>query len=756
MAVVFAFVTLSSLLIAVGVNLVVELNGALDRLFSSAKVPHFVQMHTGAVDEQRINRWATETGMVEETQISRMISIDGRSLTFSSSEVSEEESVMDLSIVGQNPFFDFLLDRDNRIARPESGEIGVPVYYAERRDVKIGDMVELSADGFSRSFTVSALIRDAQMNPAIVHSKRFLVSENDYRELKDHFPESEYLIEFRLSDPDMVGDFAEAYQAADLPDLGPAVDYRLFRMLNALSDGMVAAVVIMLSLLLMIIALLCLRFTILAAMEEDYREIGIMKAVGMNRWHIRRISLVKYAVLSLLAGLSGYFLSLTVNRLLGRGIGFEPGFSAAPFLAVCFMTLIIMMSARIILGRFDSIGAVEALNAGNRTEAPARGRSFSISRNHRLNLNIFLGIRDVLQRFRLFGLLLFVFFFSVFITVMPLHFLSTLKSPNFISYMGIGQSDIRIDLRQSDGIEDRFDEMVSRIAADKDVARFSPYLTSRFTLVESDGLTEKIVVETGDFSLFPLDYIHGGAPSGESEIALSYLNSRDMDKGIGDSIVLRIDGNDRKMIVSGIYQDVTNGGRTAKASFSALGGDVLWYTLSLDLVSTDLLEIKKKEYAEVFDPARVTDLEGYLSQTLGHTILRLEQVTYAAVALGLCIAMLITSLFLRMLISKDSGRIAVMRSLGFSLSALRLQYTVMVLVLLGLGIITGTLVTNTLGQRLIGAVVSLMGAARIHFVVNPLTSYVLLPLLLAVSVSSAALLSARSIKEHDIAAKIAA
>ncbi|MDF1567335.1 MAG: hypothetical protein P1P77_04895, partial [Spirochaetaceae bacterium] len=193
-----------------------------------------------------------------------------------------------------------------------------------------------------------------------------------------------------------------------------------------------------------------------------------------------------------------------------------------------------------------------------------------------------------------------------------------------------------------------------------------------------------------------------------------------------------------------------------KVSFSALGGNVLWYTLSLDLVSTDLLETKKKEYAEVFDPARVTDLEGYLHQTLGHTILRLEQVTYAAVALGLCIAMLITSLFLRMLISKDSGRIAVMRSLGFSLSALRLQYTVMVLVLLGLGIITGTLVVNTLGQRLIGAVVSLMGAARIHFVVDPLLSYVLLPILLATSVASAALLAARSIKEHDIAAKIAA
>jgi putative ABC transport system permease protein len=487
MLVVFAFILLSSLLVSVGVSLIVELNGALDRLFLAAKVPHFVQMHTGAVDEQRIHRWAMETGMVEETQVSRMISLDGRSLTFSSSEMSEEESVMDISLVSQNSDFDFLLDRTDRIVRPGSGEIGVPVYYAERRNVEIGDTVELSGDGFSRSFTVSALIQDAQMNPAIVHSKRFLVSEGDYGELMNHFPESEYLIEFRLSDPDMVGDFAEAYQTADLPDRGPAVDFRLFRMLNALSDGMVAAVVVMLSLLLMVIALLCLRFTILAAMEEDYREIGIMKAVGMGRRDIRRVSLVKYAVLSLLAGLSGYILSLPANRLLMKDFRYESDFSSIPLLAICFVILIIMMSARIILGRFDCIGAVEALNAGNRTEAPTGAGRLSISRNRRLNLNIFLGFRDVLQRFRLFGLLLFVFFFSAFITVMPMHFLSTLKSPDFISYMGIGRSDIRIDLRQSEGIENRFDDMVSRIAADRDVARFSPFLTSRLTLVESDG-----------------------------------------------------------------------------------------------------------------------------------------------------------------------------------------------------------------------------------------------------------------------------
>ena len=44
-----------------------------------------------------------------------------------------------------------------------------------------------------------------------------------------------------------------------------------------------------------------------------------------------------------------------------------------------------------------------------------------------------------------------------------------MTSPTFISYMGIGQSDIRIDLRQSEEIVDRFDRMIATIANDPDV-----------------------------------------------------------------------------------------------------------------------------------------------------------------------------------------------------------------------------------------------------------------------------------------------
>ncbi|MFO8064948.1 MAG: ABC transporter permease [Spirochaetia bacterium] len=782
MLVVFAFILLASLLVAGGAALIVELNSSLNRLFADAKAPHFVQMHTGEIDPAAVDAWAEGNSLVDEFQIAEMVSVDGSSLFLSDSEAPQENSIMDISFVAQNERFDYLLDMDNRRLDLEPGEIGVPVYYAEEKGVGAGDRVTVAGEGYSHEYTVTSLVRDAQMNPAIVHSKRFLLNAADFERLKADLPDREFLVEFRLTDPSRIDEFSSAYEDSALPQRGPAVDYQLFKILNALSDGIVAAVVIILSLVLMVIAGLCLRFTILATVEEDYREIGVMKAVGMPRGRIKGIYLAKYVALGGSAAALGYLASLPLTSLvtgnIARYMGRAPQGAAGlvvPILAAATIFAMVVVSAMLVLRRFDRVSAVEALRAEARSEAPPPGRVLPLSAGRLFDINVFLGMRDALQRFRLFGLLTFVFFFAAGITLIPLHFLSTIRSPSFISYMGIGSSDIRVDLRQSDDIDERFEEVVEHIAADSEVARFAPLVTSLFTMVGENGETERLAVETGDFSVFPLDYLHGKAPRSHDEIALSYLNARDLDKKVGDTVTLRSGGGggagagqadlrgngnaggarDLPMRVTGIYQDVTDGGRTAKAVLPPNRENLLASTVSLDVAPGTDVAAKMREYSELFAPARVTDLRSYLSQTLGNTIDGLVMVTAGATAVGMAVAVLITSLFLRMLISKDSKRIAVMKSIGFSLRSLRVQYLTTALVLLVIGIGAGSLFSNTIGQRLVGFVWGFMGASQIRFVIDPLQAYLIMPLLLMLTVAITTMVSIRGIKEQSIAATIA-
>jgi putative ABC transport system permease protein len=761
-AVVFAFIFLAALLVASGTNLIVELSNSLNVLFSRANTPHFVQMHAGPLNQAEIDSWAAANDLVADQQTAEMITIDGSNLYLGESQIPEENSIMDISFVTQNEDFDFLLDLDNNIIQLSPGEIAVPVYFSQQRDLAVGDEVRVHTGADEMVFTIIGFNRDSQMNPAIASSKRFLIHEQDYASLREYIDETEYLIEFLLVDDSQISTFTSAYQASDLPKTGPAVDQGLFRIMNTLSDGLVAGVVILMSLLLIVIAILSLRFTLVATIEEDTKEIGVMKAVGITRSDIKRLYLAKYVVMGAAAVLLGYLTSLLLNQVLSANILLYIGNApknvvqtALPLVAASGIFLIVTISCLVILRRFDHISAVEALRTGSVGESMRNMPMLNLKRGRKLNINAYLGVRDVLQRSRLYGLLAFVFFFCAVIIIIPIHFLTTIQSPTFISYMGTGQSDIRIDLRQSEDVADRFDRTVAYLMDDPDVAKLSPLVTSQFKVIQNDGTLETLNIESGDFTLFPLAYVKGTAPQQENDIALSYLNARDMEKQIGDTVILFIDGHERQMVVSGVYQDITNGGRTAKATLPYDPQTVLWYTVNLNLAPDAKIEEKVLEYSRIFDSARVTDTDSFVSQTVGNTVQQLKIVTVVTMLVGLALSVLITSLFMMMLTTKDSNQIAIMRSLGFSLRHIRTQYLTRALFLLAIGIVLGTLFSNTLGQQLVSVAFSLQGASRIRFVIDPLQAYVMYPLLLMVTVIVTTFLSTRTgIKETNIAQMI--
>ncbi|MGW7157961.1 ABC transporter permease [Paenibacillus sp. LK1] len=758
-AALFIFVLLAALLVSSGSRMIMELTSSIQYLFSESKAPHFVQMHAGELDQAKVNTWADGQSNVAQHQIVEMVNIDGANL-FLGTE-SEKSSVMDIDFVTQNQNFDYLLNLNSDIIQVNDGEIAVPVYYMQQKQLSLGDQIQIDNGQFQRSYTIVDFVRDAQMNPSVVHSKRFVVSSNNLEELKQGVGEMEYLIEFRLKDSGQIGAFTQAYQNAGLPNAGPVVTYGLFQLLNAMTDGVIAAVIILVSLVLILIAMLCIRFTMLATIEEDYREISVMKAIGIAEKDIKKLYLMKYIFMAGLASLLGYVASLGVNRLFVANILLYMGKApatvlhfAVPLLAAGLIFVMVVLFCRTVLRRFRSISAVEALRTGSLGDTQIIRNRLSLSRNRWSSVPVFLGLKEVVQRIKMFRLLLFVFVVSSFIMIVPINFLNTLQAPSFISYMGVGQSDIRIDLRHTDDVEQRYDNLITEIKNDPSIKTYSPLVTSQFKVRNAEGSYDNLSVETGDFSIFPLSYVSGNAPAAGNEIALSDANSSELGLKTGEQLTLLVNGKDQVMTVSGIYQDVTNGGKTAKALLPYNKDSVLWYVVSLDLKDRGQMATKIAEYETSFAPAKVTDLQGYLDQTLGGTIQQLKMVTMLALAIGVFISILITSLFLQMLVAKDNNDIAVLRSLGFALSKIKLKYVVMSLIILVVGVAAGTVLSNTLGPLLVSSIMSTFGASSIVFVINPVQAYILCPLLLAGTIVLTAWISIQSIKESSISKMI--
>jgi putative ABC transport system permease protein len=202
--------------------------------------------------------------------------------------------------------------------------------------------------------------------------------------------------------------------------------------------------------------------------------------------------------------------------------------------------------------------------------------------------------------------------------------------------------------------------------------------------------------------------------------------------------------------ISGIYQDITNGGKTAKALLPFDPDTALWYVINIDLKSQVSAKDKKNEYSKLLPSARVTYVDDYVNQTLGDLIKQVHAIALISIGAALLISILISSMFLKLLVAKHYSQIAIMKAIGFSLKDIQIQYLVKALFVLGLSIVLGTLIANTLGQSLVGLIWSLMGAPQIQFIIDPLQVYFLCPLILMGLVTSVAFMSIVLIKKINI------
>ena len=405
--------------------------------------------------------------------------------------------------------------------------------------------------------------------------------------------------------------------------------------------------------------------------------------------------------------------------------------------SVVLVFLAIIAYVNGVLGRFRKISPAEAIRFGIAQEKSGGGKRFRLSMNRLLGTNVFLGMKDVLARKKLYATMLAVLVLAAFIIIVPQNLHNTISSKSFITYMGVGDSDLRIDIQQTDHIADKAAEIAAAMGNDNSIASFVVLTTKTFRVKLADGTEEGIKVELGDHAVFPLTYVQGRAPTAKNEIALSVLNASELGKQVGDAVTLIVNGRERPLTVSGTYSDVTHGGKSAKAVFSDDSADIMWSVITAKLADPALADEKVAEYASRFAYAKASDIDEFIRQTYGATISAIGKAAYAAVGVALALTVLITLLFMRMLVAKDRYAIAVMKAFGFTNADIKAQYVARSVFVLIIGILLGTLLANTLGEILAGAVIASFGAASFKFIVNPAFAYLLSPLLMAGAVLAA-------------------
>ena len=753
-----AFVTVAAMLVSLAMVMMTALYGAMNTMMDQAKPPHFLQMHAGEIDmdQARLEEFAGQNTLVKEFQVLEYLNLDSSEMVFG--ENSLAESLQDHGLCVQSEQFDFLLDLDGNRIKAAHDEIYVPVGYMKDGTISLGDRAEIHG----KEFTVAGFLRDAQMNSTLASSKRFLVSEGEYMGLRDRGT-VEYLIEFRLRDSSGAGldEFEAAYGHMELPSNGPTITYPIFQITNAFTDGIVIAAILLISILVLVIAFLCIRFTVIAKIQDDAREIGTMKAIGMRLWDMKRIYLAKYMLIAGIGGLCGFGLSFVFRGSLLENIrlflGESKNADLGNLLAVVGVGMVfaaVTLHVNKVLEYFRKISPAEAIRFGTVPEKTKTGKGFTLSKNNIFDANSFLGLKEVLSRKKRYIPVLATFMISVLMITVPMNLYHTISSRDFAGYMGIGDCDLRVDIQQTDNIAEKAREIASVMRQDANISDYAILTTHGFTARNEDGAIQRIRVELGDHTIFPVSYSSGFAPTKEDEIALSAMNADAYGKKVGDTMWMTVNGREAPFTVCGIYSDITNGGKTAKAAWHSDASGIMWHVICAKVTDKAQIDHQVSKYARQFRFAKISNIQSHMNQQLGTTLRAVQLAAHMGILIAVFVSLLITLLFVKMLISKDRYGIAVMKAMGFRSRDIKRQYMVRFILLFMIGLVLGLLFANTLGEALAGMLVSSFGIQSFQFTGGVWFGYLVCPLVMGMSVLCAVFIGTKGITRISISENI--
>jgi len=749
-----ALIALASMLMSAGTSRVVDSLAATSRLSTQAKLPDLVQMHAGTVDSETIDQWAATRSDIADHEVIKTLPVPRQELTINGR--NQSESYNEPAFVTSPKRLDLLLDDQGNPVDPRPGEVVLPIHYRAIEAANVGDTVTVTAGGRTTTLKVVGFARDAQMNAAMIPSKRLVISSEDFSTLEQQIAEPEYLIEFILADGARPGSVINSYkEEAGLPSNGQDLSASMMELANSLNTMLIVAVALVVAIVLAVVAMLALRYTVLAAIESDLAQIAVLKAIGAPHSRIRSLYVIKYLALSAVGATVGYAAGqplatkLEAPTTLYLGTPPRTVWSVGiPILAVLVLAAVIVGFTWLSLRRIGRISTIEALHSGTSASLRPRRQRWRLSSVRRLPVQVWLGAREALRPSN--ALLLGVLALCTFTMVLPTNVSTTLSNPQVATYLGVGQADLRIDVRT--GVQD-LATVEKGVDSDPRITRHTTVLRRSYKMSTSRGGWEPVIIDIGNHEAFPMKYVSGHGPTTDDEVSLSYSQAKATGAKEGSTVTVQTADGDKDLTVTGVYQDITNNGKTAKATFDD-GAPALWQVIYADTHSTDQASAFARDLNEKYPGVQAIGMNQYASQFFGATGSQVHRITMMACAIALGLSFLITVLFTVLIVSRERPQLGVLLALGCTRGAIARQYLIRFGVLALTGIALGLLGSFTLGASAIGAVMSSRGAPDPQLLPNPWLVGLLLPGALLATVIGAVALALRRLRTMSLSTSL--
>lgn len=750
------FVILAATFIASSANNLITVSGAVDSFCDKAGVPDYWFASTNAPDIEKFEEFAGENGY--GYYILRLIQIDPSNILVEG-EKFEYSSTTALSTLGGFKIFD---KHNGELTHINDGEIYIPYFISQstENDFHEGGKILINQGGVEREFTIKGYAKDALFGSAMLGVTRFLISDNDAKLFDGEGANICSAVEVHTKDTD----YSDKFNGLGI-NIVMSLDRSMIKMMYIL-DILIAAILLVVSVCLILISMVILRFIIHFTITEEFREIGVMKAIGIKNSAIRGLYIAKYFAIAVVGTTVGLGLSFPFGRVMIDGVSKKIIISgedhfliniAAAILAGAVVVWFSYLCTRKIR-RFSPIDAIRSGETGERFQK----KGILHLGNSYMPTVPFMAVNDILSGMKSYVSMILIFIIGTLLVIIPVNTINTLCSDDLITTFNMAKSDhvITQELLFDPGednrakVERQFDEvreMFAENGIDADVFQEIMFLAN---LSKGDKRTNSLSFQgRGGVTTDLYTYIDGTPPRNVHEVALTHLTAGQIGAKIGDDVEIKVGEDTRTYIVTAINQSMNNLGegvrfhQDAELDYNYAAGSFGIQVNYKDNPDESTLAERKALLEKLYPDAEVYTPGEYIGHMIGDVAAQLDSVKTLILSIVLGINILVAVLMVKSFITREQGEIALLKAIGFQNNALTLWQTLRIGIVLMVSVLTGAFLSTPLSSLIITPIFRMMGAYSIEYEIRGLEVYVIYPLIVLAATSLAAFFAAQGLRK---------
>ena len=764
----FLFIVLAAMFVASGINNVVTVMNGTEYFFDKAGMGDYViitkgEGAVGALDDMLQNESAVKSYRKEcgvYGTIDNVKAKDG-SVLKSNNTAFVFQSIDDLAI----NLFD---DENEKITKIDKGHIIITGSFMKDNNLKEGDEIVIEICGVDLSLILDGTAKDALFGSDFMGNTRFLLNDEDIQVFLDNEEiYTHYTGEICYIDTDDV--LAISRAESDASNIAFSCARSMIKMTYVM-ELIMAFIVLILSVCLIVVSMVVLKFTITFTISEEFREIGVMKAIGISNGRIRSLYITKYFMMALLGSVLGFFFSIPFGELM-LGMVSEKmvlGNENALFLnliGALLVILVIILFAYNCTKKVKKATPVDAIRSG---ETGERYRKKSVLKLHKFPAgnSFFMALNDILSSPKRFLTIISVFTVFTLFVLMLVNTTNTMKSDKLISAFGVTKTDLYfvytsgyMNLSDKEDMLETMNKFEEELSEAGMPAELCVDVLFKYP-ISFEGYDCMLNCQQGiNTRASDYEYMEGSAPKNKNEIAITPQISEITGAKIGDTMTIHFGDTDLNCMVVAYYETMNSMGEVVRLHEDApvdleFKSAILPYQIEFtDSPDEDVITERKERISEMYENSDVMTATEYCIScvTVADAV---EGIQHGLLLVTIIVIILVTILMEKSFITSEKSEIAILKAIGFKDFAIIKWHVLRFFIAALIAVILAAALSTPMTDLCVSPVFGMMGASEIDYNIKPLEIFLIYPgIVLAVTVFVSWLVSlgTRSIKSSDTA-----